>query len=77
VALNHLVVFIIGRVYIERLTWDEFMEDPTHASEIVKEAGWDWDELQAIADSVQDEGWRQAEERLKAIWCKARQERQG
>jgi hypothetical protein len=61
VAFDHLVVFVL-KIYVERLTWDEFIQDPS-ASCLVKDAGWNWEKLLEIANSVK-QSWREAEEAL-------------
>ncbi|KAL4935218.1 hypothetical protein BDV06DRAFT_207461 [Aspergillus oleicola] len=70
-SLNHLVV-TVRKVYITRLAWDEFLREPTDVAEMVKEAGWDWDELNSVADSMQGRQWKEIKERLYLLRCKAR-----
>jgi hypothetical protein len=60
------LVVIVGRLYIERLTWDQFIAIP-EAAESVKEAGWDWDKLLKIANSVESMYWRTAEEAVSNL----------
>jgi hypothetical protein len=70
-AHDHLVV-IVRSIWTDRLTWDEFIryED---AADSVKAAGWEWEKLSKIADSVKSMSWREAEKAVSNLRANAKQ----
>jgi hypothetical protein len=70
-AHDHLVV-IVRSIWTDRLTWGEFMRYPD-AADSVKAAGWEWEMLSELANSVKSMGWKEAEKAVSDLKANEKQ----